>query len=246
VYLLLGENNDGPILYIGESDDIGKRIKNHDALKDWWSTAIFITSSGEQMNKAHIRYLESRLVEKAKQANKIPLDNGNNPATSLLSEAAEAHMADFLDNIYLVLPALKFDFFIQNTRTIERLEAANAKSKPIFVLNTPKHGLTARATIEDSHFIVEAGSKAKIEWTSVTAKNSSYGKLFDELVDQEILVVDGKNRVFTQNYAFNSPSAAAAVVNGRPASGPMEWKVEGTQKNYKEWEAEEIMKEGHT
>jgi len=246
VYLLLGENDEGPLLYIGESDDIGKRIKNHDALKDWWSTAIFITSSGEQLNKAHIRYLESRLVEKAKQANKIPLDNGNNPATSLLSEAAEAHMEDFLDNIYLVLPALKFDFFIQNIRTIERLEAANANNdKPIFVLNTPKHGLTARATIEGSHFIVEVGSKAKMEWTSVTAKNSSYGKLFDELADQGILVVDGKNRIFTENYAFNSPSAAAAVVNGRPASGPMEWKVEGTRKNYKEWEAEEIMKEGH-
>ncbi len=246
VYLLLGENEDGPLAYIGESDDIGKRIKNHDASKDWWSTAIFITSSGEQLNKAHIRYLENRLVEKAKQVNKIPLDNGNNPSASPLSEAAEAHMGDFLDNIFLVLPALKFDFFIQNTRTVEPLNAASANSdKPVFILNTPRHDLTARATIQDSHFIVEAGSKAKMEWTSATAKNSSYGKLFDELVDQGILVADGKIRVFSQNYAFNSPSAAAAVVNGRPASGPMEWKVEGTGKNYKKWEAEELMKEGH-
>lgn len=245
VYLLLGENDKGLLLYIGESDDIGKRIKNHDAFKDWWSTAIFITSSGEQLNKAHIRYIECRLVEKAKQANKIPLDNGNCPAASSLSEAAEAHMEDFLDNIYLVLPALKFDFFIQSTRAKESLEVVSpGNDKLIFVLNTPKHGLTARATIEASHFIVEAGSKAKMEWTSATAKNGSYGKLFDELVEQGILKINDMNRVFTQNYAFNSPSAAAAVINGRPASGPMEWKIEGTRKNYKEWEAEEIMNEG--
>lgn len=244
VYLLLGETEDGPLLYIGESDDIGKRIKNHDALKDWWSTAIFITSSGEQLNKAHIRYLESRLVEKAKLANKIPLHNGNNPGTSALSEAAEAHMEDFLNNIYLVLPALKFDCFIQNTREAKRLEPSHPDSGgPIFVLNTPKHGLAARATIKDSHFIVEAGSKARMEWTSSTPKNISYGRLFDELVEQGILAIEGTNRVFTQNYAFNSPSAAAAIVNGRPASGPMEWKIEGTRKNYKEWEAEELMKE---
>jgi hypothetical protein len=243
VYILIGENYDGSLIYIGESDDIGRRIKEHDSKKDWWATAIFVTSSGEQLNKAHIRYLESLLVDKARQVNKIALDNGNMPTQSKLNEAAEAHMQDFLENIFLVLPALKFDFFSPNTRTTERLESANANSElPFFVLETPKHRLKARATIEDSHFIVLEGSKAKLEWSPNTAKQGSYGKLFDELVEQGVLVVDGKTRVFAQNYEFNSPSAAAAVINGRPTSGPKAWKVEGSSKTYGEWEEEELKK----
>ncbi|QPJ64831.1 MAG: GIY-YIG nuclease family protein [Candidatus Nitrohelix vancouverensis] len=245
VYLLLGEQEGEPLLYIGESDDIGKRIKTHDSKKDWWSTAILITSSGEQLNKAHIRYLESLLVERAKLSNKIALENSTNPTTSPLSESSEAHMKDFLENIFLVLPALKFDFFILNTKSTERFEEApNNSDKPIiFTMSTPKHGLTARATIQDSRFIVEEGSKAKMEWSNLNNKGSSYHNLHEELIKRGILAINGENRVFTQSYAFNSPSAAAAIVNGRNTNGPSKWKVEGTNKSYKDWEAEELMKE---
>ena len=46
--------------------------------------------------------------------------------------------------------------------------------------------------------------------------------------------------MFAKSYAFRSPSAAAAVVNGRPANGTTEWKVVGTSKTYKEWEAAQL------
>jgi hypothetical protein len=37
--------------------------------------------------------------------------------------------------------------------------------------------------------------------------------------------VDGHDRLhLTSDYQFDSPSAAAAVLLGRPASGPVEWK----------------------
>jgi hypothetical protein len=242
VYLLVGENEGEPLLYIGESDDIRRRIRDHDAKKDWWSTAIFITSSGEPLNKAHIRFLESSLVDKAKQVDKINLENGNSPTLSPLSEASVAHMEDFLQNIYLVLPALKFDFFTQNVRTNAKAKKDRNK-RPVFILNTPRHNLTARAIIEDSHFVVEEGSLAREKWVGTASKRSSYGKLFDELVKQGVLEVHGKQRIFAKSYAFNSPSAAGAVVNGRPTAGPTAWKLEGTQKTYKEWEADELLRE---
>ena len=244
VYLLIGENENGALLYIGEGDDISQRIKNHDAKKEWWSTVIFITSSGDQLNKAHARYLESRLIEKARQVNKIALENGTAPALPSLSEAALAHMEDFLENIYLVLPALKFDFFLESKRgTIIARKAEAPTDKPIFVINSPKLGVSATAHIEDSHFVVEVGSKARPEWVGDTSPKVHYNKLYAELVAQGILAPAGDHRVFTQSYAFSSPSAAGAVVNGRSTNGTTAWKLQGSGKTYKEWEEEELMKE---
>ena len=54
---------------------------------------------------------------------------------------------------------------------------------------------------------------------------------------------DGELAVFTENYAFKSPSAAAAVVNGRPTNGTTEWRLPDG-KTYKAWEAEKLEQEG--
>lgn len=67
-------------------------------------------------------------------------------------------------------------------------------------------------------------------------------KLFDELVQSGVLVENGQGWEFRENYAFKSPSAAAAVVNGRPANGTVEWKLENG-KTYKEWEADQLANE---
>ena len=39
VYILLGDQNDEPLAYIGEGENIANRIKSHDAKKDWWREA---------------------------------------------------------------------------------------------------------------------------------------------------------------------------------------------------------------
>ena len=79
VYLLLGEDDNGPLVYIGEGEDIGDRIKSHDTKKDWWTIVMLITSAANNLNKAHVKYLESRLVEEARRIGKVALDNGNTP-----------------------------------------------------------------------------------------------------------------------------------------------------------------------
>ncbi len=239
VYLLVGEEDGGRRLYIGESDDIGQRIKNHDAHKDWWTAAIFITSSGEQLNKAHIRYLESRLIERAKNINKVALENNTSPTLPSLSEAAIAHMEDFLENIFLVLPALKFDFFIESARS-EIIKPSYDASIPLFELSTPKHGVKATARIEEGDFIVDAGSVGRRRWEGDISKKSSYSKLFSELVDQGILKIEQNYAVFSKSYAFNSPSAAGAVLNGRSTNGQTAWRLKGTNKTYKDWEYEQL------
>lgn len=95
IYLLLGETDGEPLAYVGEGEDIAERIRNHDARKDWWTKAVLVTTGANNLNKAHVKYLEARLIEEAQSIGRVPLDNGNNPARPGLSEAAQANMEGF-------------------------------------------------------------------------------------------------------------------------------------------------------
>jgi hypothetical protein len=215
-------------------------MTKHASEKDWWDMAILITSGGEPLNKAHARYLEHRMLLDTKQINKIALENGQGATASPLSEAARAHMEDFLENIYLVLPALRFDFLSEQSKDDSPAELAPTTSGAVyFTFEVPKHKIKARARWDDGKFIVEAGSLARGSWSS-TAQHPTYEELYGELVDQGILQVDGTLRYFSKSYVFSSTSAAAAVVSGRPASGPKSWILEGTHQNYGDWEASQL------
>ena len=245
IYLLFGERNGSPLLYIGEGEDISDRIRNHDSRKDWWNIAILITSSANNLNKAHVKYLESRLIEEARAVGKIALENGTVPGRPGLSEAAQANMEAFIEYVLMVLPALQIDSFLKNTRpathNINHLDSSS--NAPLFELHTAKHGISATAKLENGEFVVQAGSNARRSWEGVRTQGTPYGQLHTELVRMGVLVEQGLQRVFKENYAFKSPSAAAAVVNGRPANGTVEWKVKGQNKNYKQWEAEKLARE---
>lgn len=240
VYLLIGDKDGEATVYVGETDELKTRLTQHAGSKDWWETAILVTSGGEPLNKAHARYLEHRMLMDAKKINKIALENGQSATSSPLSEAAKAHMEDFLENIYLVLPALRFDFFTEQTKDDSpSAKAPVASGAVFFTFDVPKHGIKARARWEEGKFIVEAGSLARAEWSS-TASHATYEELYGQLVDQGILVRQGSHRVFSKSYVFNSTSAAAAVISGRPASGPKSWVVEHTNQTYGDWEAAQL------
>lgn len=243
IYLLFGDQDGEPLAYIGEGEDVGDRIRTHDIKKDWWTQAILITSAANNLNKAHVKYLEARMIEEARKVGRITLENGNTPSRPSLSEAAQANMETFLDYILLVLPALRIDSFDAHTRpkakTIKVAEVTDAP--PTFTLHTRKHGIHATAALEDGEFVVQSGSIARKAWEGTPTH--SYASLFENLVKSGILVEDGGHRVFAENYAFKSPSAAAAVLNGRAANGQEAWKLKGTSKSYREWEAEKLARE---
>lgn len=65
VYLLIGPTESGLLanrVYIGETDDLPGRLDSHNKNKEFWNRAIVFTSKDANLNKAHIRYLEARLI----------------------------------------------------------------------------------------------------------------------------------------------------------------------------------------
>jgi hypothetical protein len=245
VYILLGELDEEPLAYIGEGESIAARIKSHDAKKNWWTRVVLITSAANNLHKAHVQYLESRLVQEGISAANTKLENGTSPSLPSLSEAAQANMETFISQLLMVLPAIRVDLFTSNVKPDKQNEivkSQEAKESQVFELTLKKEGIIATAVLEDGEFIVQKGSLARAEYAGDRSEKSYYWKHHDKLVEQGILVDQGKLKVFTQSYAFSSTSAAGAVCNGRATAGPTAWKVKGTKKTYQEWEAEKLAK----
>ena len=241
LYILIGELNEEPLAYIGESESIAARIKNHDAKKDWWSRAILITSAANNLHKAHVQYLESKLVQVAISAGNTKLENEKNPSIPSLPEAARANMEAFISQLLMVLPAIRVDLFTSKAKPDKKLQneqSLKLEENPIFELTLKKEGIIATAVLEDGEFVVQKGSLARARYIGDRSEKSYYWKHHDKLVEQGILVDKRKHKIFTQSYAFSSTSAAGAVCNGRSTAGPIAWKLKGSGKTYKDWEAE--------
>ena len=63
VYVLTGSDpvTNEPHVYIGEAGVIRDRLKQHKG-KEFWVSAVVCVSKDENLTKAHVRYLESRLL----------------------------------------------------------------------------------------------------------------------------------------------------------------------------------------
>ena len=241
IYFLTGSDTESsnPSVYIGEGDDVGKRLRAHakDASKDFWEKVCFITSKDHNLTKAHGRYLESRLIEIAKAAGRATLTNSTSPDTVRLPEADVSDMEYFIDQIRLVLPVLGMDIL----RSTQAAETKKKSDEVVFELKSRKHSLEALAVERDDEFIVLKDSAAQSSWIGVRSEGTSYGQLHGALINQEKIALGADGHAsFTDDVPFKSPSAAAAVVLGRPSNGRLEWRVKGTRKTYADWQNEQL------
>lgn len=237
VYVLIGEVDGAAMAYVGEAEDMRDRLRQHSAGKDWWDSVVLITTSANSLHKAHVKYLESRLVEIARSVNAATLENGNTPPRSSLNEASIANMESFLDTLLMVLPAIRVDNFLSKRRDANATPLKSTdEADVLFDFTVPRHGVAARAVLRFGELIVLAGSRVRPEWVGDRKYNSHYFRLHDALVESGTIRVTGDEAIFVEDYAFSSPSAAAAVVAGRSANGRTSWTVQGTDKTYAQWE----------
>lgn len=244
IYVLLGDDPESPgsaLAYVGEGDDVGKRIAAHSRAeesggKDFWDRVILLTSKDANLTKAHARYLESRFIAIAEGAKRARLDNGTTPPPIALPEADVSDMEFFIEQAKIVLPVLGVNL-LRNTAPPPKSAAGPAPesvASPEFTLTVK--GANARAQEVDGEFVVRQGSLARPQWSGA---GLSYEKLRQQLVDDGSLVLtsDGKHRKFTHDVVFASPSAASAVVLGRNSNGRLEWKLAGTSTTYGQWQS---------
>jgi hypothetical protein len=217
IYVLLGTGAGGEgRIYIGEADVLADRLRQHASGKDFWTRFIAFTSSDGNLNKAHVRYLEARLIGLARQANQWEVENSVAPGLPPLSEADRADAEGFLAEALLVYPILGVDAF----------EPASAE-RPVddagddLILD--ERGATGRARETSDGFVVLQGSRARAtETESIHAYLSEQRR---QLLERGVLRRDGEHLVFTQDFRFTSPSTAAGVLVGGAANGRRAWKT---------------------
>ena len=75
IYILTGSDptTNAPRAYIGEAEVIRERLRQHKS-KEFWVSAIVFVSKDENLTKAHVRYLESRLLSEAAKVNRFTLE----------------------------------------------------------------------------------------------------------------------------------------------------------------------------
>jgi hypothetical protein len=188
------------------------RLDQHAKSKDFWTHAVVFTSKDKNLNKAHVQYLESRLVGLASEAKRSELDNANVPQPPALSEADAADAEVFLADLLLCLPVVGVSFF-------EIAKITSARGRELLLKGK---GVQGRGIDGAEGFVVRAGSTAvKAEVPSILPYLAGVRRT---LVDKGVFVDAGDVYRLEQDYTFTSPSTAAGVLLGRIANGRAEWK----------------------
>lgn len=219
-------------IYIGEAEELRARLKQHIADRDFDSVVCFL-SKDEMLTKAHIKYLESRLISQAKEANSSLVENNNNPKLSRISEADVSDMEYFIEQIKLILPTVGMNaLVVAAPHQIASKPARSAVDR--YKLKSKRLDATMIET--DGGFVVTAGSQAAMK----TSQSLAEGRLRirKKLIDAGILVKEGDKFRFYEDASFSSPSAAASVVLGRQAPGPLSW-VDSAGRVYKDAQKEQ-------
>ena len=229
VYFLTGTDPDSgkDAVYIGEAEVLRNRIKNH-LDRDFWNSLIFVISKDENLTKAHIRYLEGRLIEQAAAAARALVLNGQ-ASGSRLPESDREDMEVFLDRIHQLMSVLGADFLVPVAS-----RGREPKESPTLVCAFK--GLLAHGLQGLGGFLVLKGSQAVLSERPSTEQYPYARLLRQKLLDNGFLVRNEKYLEFTRDTEFTSPSAAASVIHGGNANGLIAWKTQDG-KTLKEFEA---------
>jgi hypothetical protein len=217
VYFLFGKdtsNND--TIYVGESERICSRLKQHLRDDEDWNDCVAVISNNNSLNKAHVKYLENKFYILAKDSGRYVINNNNVPTRSSLSEYDSTTLEKFVDHARLLVNMLGYKAF----DTVEETAISINNTRITFFIDAAR-GAKAKGMVVADGFAVLKESIAADTTTPSMADNLV--RLRTSLYERGII---SEQNVFSRDYVFTSPSLAAAVVMGRQANGRTEWKTE--------------------
>ena len=216
VYFLFGYDDmkDRPLIYIGEAEDIIKRLKQHLDRKDNWYEAIAFISKDSNLNKAHIKCLENRFYILAKECDRYSIDNSNIPTKSSVSEAEQAELEEFIYNAKILINALGHKAFESYSEEQPNRRGEN----PIFSVSAGTGKAYGIRTADG--FVLLKGSSIH----EVSADSLKVG--IKKKVEQSRTSGEIKDGILQNDKLFSSSSAAAAYATGYSISGPQQWKTD--------------------
>jgi hypothetical protein len=219
VYILLGPSEESALqrIYVGQGDPVRPRLDSHATKKDFWTRVTLFCATNDTLNKAHLQYLEARLVKLARDAQRAELDNDNIPGLPTLSEVDSAEAETFLQEMLLCLPLIGVQAFELSKPLRARPERLELRGK----------GISAWGFDTATGFWVEKGSQAVA--STVPSMHPYVGYLRRDLLVRGIFKDKGAFWELTKDHQFDSPTAAASVTLGKSTNGRIRWKNKSGQ-----------------
>jgi hypothetical protein len=224
VYFLLEKQTAemGDHAYIGESENVVKRISQQDKNQDFWNKVIIFTSKDEKLTKGHIKYLESRLTSISIAADRYKIENGYTPTKSILPHADKDAMEEFIHNLRIVLGTLGHR--VLDPVKVVKQQIPDVTLKPNlseFTFSFSIRGLHATGQQADDGFVLFKGS----DISGKTSKSMPGNTLAirEKWIADGTLQPKGENYRLTKDSILSSSSYAAVIVAGTSRSGPQSW-----------------------
>ncbi|MBO4830292.1 MAG: GIY-YIG nuclease family protein [Fibrobacter sp.] len=230
IYFLINKNNTQITLYVGEADEVNSRLKNHINGKDWWDSFVCFISKDGNLTKAHVRYLEKRFYQIAKEnTTAFDLQNASEPPGSKLPQSDVDDLEEYLKNVIFVLQNLGLLDF---ARTSDVIEESKINNKDVFYINLTSDRKDDKGKVLTGKLIITNDGYKLLKGSFIEKKERQsfqthcYYPLRKKIESSGLLENSRFDGVYVlkENIDFNSSSAAAAVVKNRATNGPKEWK----------------------
>ncbi len=203
--------------YIGQTNSVRQRFKDHLAQKAFWSRSLIAVSRTNTKTDTHARYLEWRSIQQGHESGRYALENGNTGSRPHTPAPLEAECEEIFDTIGTLLATLGFPLF-------QPLATAAPKSTDLIVYCKGR-GSDAKGVYGSDGLTVFKGSKCAPNPTAQATLRSLHARRARMIKDGTLAPVDD-TIVFTRDTLFKTPSGAAEVVLFRPANGWTEWKTQ--------------------
>ena len=214
-YILYGKDEDEQEkIYIGEADNVFKRLKQHKKNKDFWNYAFIIAHIGNKFDKVNLHFLENLMIKETLSAGRFIVENGNLGQENNITENKQAESINFFEDIKLILHTLGLNLFKPKNNKI------NVTDDNTFYFKGSELGFEAKAIYENDELTVLKGSTAVLN----LQKSNTKHKLQNKLILENVLKEENGYFVFQEDYTFDSPSASGCIVSGRNANGWITWK----------------------
>lgn len=112
VYLLLANNR----VYVGQSSDLARRLNEHLDGKDWWDSALVLTTSNDSFDHTDIDYLESQLIARATSIDGLNCDNRNRGNPPKVNKFREVLLGQYLDEALFLMELIGISVFSNAAR----------------------------------------------------------------------------------------------------------------------------------
>lgn len=259
LYFLVGntDSTDKPLLYIGQTGDLKRRINQHDS-KNFWTRAFIMLSTNNSITQTHALYMEHKAIATAIEVGRYEIKNGNTGNRPHTPDPLKDDCEELFYTLDILLSTLGQPIFeslnmydvgksndkstsvdeVQNNLDNDILSDTQFQSttdnitiptnNDFMLFHCNVKGGKARGYYNENGFMMLAGSLIRKE-TTATIDNKTLKKRQQMLNENELIDYDNAFYELVENQLFKSLNVASQLITGRVTNGWVTWKNEQGQ-----------------